>query len=256
MNLSFESTPRIPLRALLLSVTALAIPVVSVIIGPEWSGEDPSVLLWLTALLPAFLLTYYRGWRGASLGLAIGMAVLSTTHAILVIGDFGTPDWPMLLGIVIAYIGICFGIGWLAELLHRQLRMAENMALTDMLTGLPNRRHLSVFIDAAFAAAVRDTPLTVVLFDLDHFKKYNDRYGHSAGDEVIRQFGEVLRGISRRSNLVARYGGEEFIAVLSECDTNGALVFTERVRKKLQSIAVRGGPVTVCAGSPGWPRGP
>ncbi|MEX0980076.1 MAG: diguanylate cyclase [Gemmatimonadota bacterium] len=237
-----------PLRALVLSFGALSVPMIGGILFPDWTGEEAGVLLWLTALVPAFLLTYYRGWRGASLGLALGMAVLSVTQVVLVMTEVGTPNWSLLFGLVLAYIGICFGVGWVAEMLHNERRKAENMALTDALTELPNRRHATIFLDAAFAAAGRGTPLAVVIFDLDRFKEYNDEHGHQAGDDALRSFGRVLAGISRRMNLVARYGGEEFIAVLASSDTEGATIFADRVCGRLRSTELRGGRVTSSAG--------
>lgn len=246
---------RLPFRALVLSSAALSIPLTAGVVYPDWTGEEAGVLLWLTALLPAFLLTYYKGWQGASLGLALGMAVLSTSQVILIVTDVGTPNWSLVFGIVLAYMGICFGIGWVAELLHHERRKAENMALTDALTELPNRRHTTIFLDAAFAAAGRGTPLSIVLFDLDHFKEYNDSYGHQAGDRVLQSFAAILRGISRRMNLVARFGGEEFIGVLSACDTEGAAIFTERVLRKLRATPFRGRAVTASVGIASYEKG-
>lgn len=244
-----------PLRALVISIGALSIPMLGGLLFPDWTGEEAGVLLWLTALVPAFLLTYYRGWRGASLGLALGMAVLSVTQVILVVTNAGTPNWSLLFGIVLAYIGICFGIGWVAELLHNERRKAQNMALTDALTELPNRRHATIFLDAAFAAAGRGTPLAVVLFDLDRFKDYNDVHGHQAGDEALRVFGAILAQISRRMNLVARYGGEEFIAVLSASEEEGAVIFADRVCGRLRKAELRGGPLTTSVGIASYEKG-
>src|SRR5690606_17472144 len=163
----------------------LTVPVLSVLVFPDWTDDQAGVLVWLTALVPAFLLTYYRGWQGASLALAVGMAVLSITQVVVLSTGLQTPNWTLLMGVVVVFLVVGFGIGWLAELLHRERRAAELMALTDSLTGLPNRRHAQVVLDRVAAAAERGHPLTVVLFDLDHFKKFNDEHGHQAGDEVL-----------------------------------------------------------------------
>jgi diguanylate cyclase (GGDEF)-like protein len=110
--------------------------------------------------------------------------------------------------------------------LHEQI---IGLSLTDPLTGLPNRRHLEIFLEREFAAAERGRPLAAILFDLDNFKYYNDRAGHQAGDEVLHAFAEVLLTQTRAMNLTARYGGDEFIALLAEVDRNGALRHAERV---------------------------
>lgn len=103
------------------------------------------------------------------------------------------------------------------------------LSLTDALTGLPNRRHLEMFLEKEFAAAQRGRRLSVIIFDLDNFKGYNDRAGHQAGDEALRAFAEVLRRETRAMNLAARYGGDEFLTVLADVDRAGARVFAERI---------------------------
>src|SRR5690606_15056905 len=97
--------------------------------------------------------------------------------------------------------------------LHERIRV---LSLTDPLTGLANRRHLSVYLEREFAAARRGRTLSVLLFHLDRFKEYNDTAGHQAGDEALRAFARILRTETRTMNLTARYGGDEFIAVLTE----------------------------------------
>lgn len=112
--------------------------------------------------------------------------------------------------------------------LHEQIRA---LSLTDPLTGLPNRRHLEIVLEKEFAAARRGRPLTVVLFDLDHFKHYNDAVGHPAGDEALRNFARILGHETRAMNLAARYGGDEFICVLADADHAGGLTHTARVTR-------------------------
>lgn len=219
----------IPLRALLLSFAALFVPVLAAVFFPEFAGEDTGLLIWLTALVPAFLLTYYRGWPGASLALALGMAALVLTQVALLLAGIKVSNWGLLAGLIVVYIATSLGIGWLTELLHVQRRAAEKMALTDSLTGMPNRRHSVVFIEAAFAAAQRGVPLTVVLFDLDKFKLFNETRGHPAGDDALRKFSEILSISTRRMNLTARWGGEEFLSMLSDTPLEGGLIFAERV---------------------------
>ncbi len=244
-----QSTSRpVPFRALLISLASLAVPVVWALVAPEWAGEEAGMLLWLTALVPAFLFTYYRGWQGASLALAAGMAVLSSTQVFLLVAGLSTPDWSLVLVVVLIYMAVSFGIGALAEILHRERRAAEEMALSDPLTGLPNRRHAGIFLEAAFASAERGSALSAVLFDVDHFKEFNDQHGHAAGDQVLKTLGEVLTEQTRDMDLTARWGGEEFLSVLQSAGEEGAVIFAERVRKALAEAPNRWGPVTVSAG--------
>ncbi len=111
-------------------------------------------------------------------------------------------------------------------------RLHENiqaLSLTDPLTDLPNRRQLDIVLRREVAAARRGRRLCVVLFDLDDFKKHNDRLGHVVGDQILRAFGRVLLSETRSMNMVARFGGDEFISVLSEIGREGAQVHAERV---------------------------
>lgn len=114
----------------------------------------------------------------------------------------------------------------------------QALSLTDVLTGLPNRRHLQLHLEREVAAARRGRRLVLVLFDLDDFKHYNDTLGHIVGDQILKAFGRVLADENRAMNLVARYGGDEFVAVLSESDEEGARGYLERVAARIRSDRV------------------
>lgn len=236
----------VPPRALVISLAALTIPVMGALTAPAGLSEY-GALLWLLALVPAFLLAYYRGWKGVATALAAGMATLSVTQVVVLWMGRAVPD--ILLGVVIAYVALSLGIGWMAERLHRERAIVEEMAFTDLLTRLPNRRHARAFLDNEFAAAERGRLLSVVLFDLDHFKSYNDDWGHAAGDEALRVFANIVEPSTRRMDLSARFGGEEFLSVLTSTDTEGALIFADRIRSALATTELDGGHhLTVSAG--------
>lgn len=113
-------------------------------------------------------------------------------------------------------------------------RMHTNLhalSLTDPLTGLPNRRRLQIHLDHELAAARRGRPMALVVFDIDKFKRYNDTFGHIAGDSILQAVGKVLATENRAMNVVARYGGDEFVSVLSETGIEGARQYVERVHK-------------------------
>jgi predicted signal transduction protein with EAL and GGDEF domain len=162
----------VPARALFLSLAALAVPSGAALLVPDILGEQ-SVFLWLLALIPAFLLAYHRGWQGAAAALAAGMVTLSITQVVAQLIGHSIPEG--LFPVVVAYIVITLGVGWMAEVLLRDKDRMEGMAFEDGLTRLPHRRHARVFLENEFAAAQRGRLLCVVLFDLDDFKGYNDR---------------------------------------------------------------------------------
>ncbi len=245
----------VPTQALLLSLLSLLVPVLSSAVFPDWTSGNVGVLVWLLALVPGFLLSYYRGWRGASIALAGGMAALSVAQAVMVATDAQAPRPEVLLGVVSVLTAVSLGSGMISTLFHRSLARAERMALTDSGTGMPNRRHALLELERAFAAAERGERLSVVLFDLDHFKRVNDGWGHAEGDRVLASFAAILRADSRAMNVAARFGGEEFVAVLRATEAAGAAVFAERVRRDLRELELRCGTETVSAGVAEYEQG-
>jgi len=239
--------PEIPLRSLVLSFAVLAVPAFVTLFLAQPFGDYES-LLWLTALVPAFLLAYYRGWRGVATAMSIGMAVLVSVQILTLVFDRAVERGTLFGGVLAAYLGIGVGLGVLAELIHRERNRAETAALTDALTRIPNRRYADLILPREFAGAQRGRDFTVCLFDLDHFKAYNDEHGHRAGDEALRRFAGVLMANTRTMNLSARYGGEEFIALLSSTPDTGALVFANRVREQIAQSPPEAGPITVSVG--------
>ncbi len=239
---------RIPPRALLLSLVTLAIPAVGAAYAPDWLGDDRGLLLWLTPILPAFLLAYYRGWKGVAVVLALGMASFIAANLVFVLSGLAPPSWTTMFTVVVVYLVITNGVAALAELLHRERRAAERRAFIDSLTGLANRRYADEHLDHAFAAAIRGGTLAIVMFDLDHFKRINDELGHAVGDEVIRAMAQILERNTRRMNLAARFGGEEFLVVLMDIDGAAALGYAERIREDLSSLTFPCGRITASAG--------
>ena len=114
--------------------------------------------------------------------------------------------------------------------LHESIRA---LSLTDPLTDLPNRRHLDLHLEREVAAARRGRHVCVVLFDLNDFKLLNDRHGHVAGDQILRNFGRIILSETRAMNLAARYGGDEFISVLTDIPHKGAEAHAGRVARRV-----------------------
>lgn len=134
----------------------------------------------------------------------------------------------------------------------------QRMANHDALTGLPNRRSLDTYLGKELSRAQRETlPLSLVMIDVDHFKRYNDAYGHQKGDDCLRQVGAVLtQTLLRPCDVAARYGGEEFVLILPSTAAAGAQDVARRLQRKLAHLhlphaASEWGEVTVSMGIAG-----
>ncbi len=124
--------------------------------------------------------------------------------------------------------------------LHREIQaknqLLEELALTDPLTGLPNRRAVENWAMRQLSGAARHGfPFWVVMADLDAFKRVNDTYGHEAGDVVLKRFADVLRANTRTSNICGRIGGEEFVVVITHVEKPNIQIAIDRIRRELEA---------------------
>jgi diguanylate cyclase (GGDEF)-like protein len=146
----------------------------------------------------------------------------------------------------------------LTDALERATRRLSELADTDGLTGIPNRRSFEDLYATEFERARRyHRPLAVLLVDVDHFKRVNDTHGHPAGDVALRAVAETLVAALRTCDRVARYGGEEFAVIAPETPPEGGRLLGERLRTRVESTEVPGpaGPLrlTISVGAAGWP---
>jgi len=132
-----------------------------------------------------------------------------------------------------------------AERLRESMEMQHRLARTDALTDIPNRRYVEEFLTAQCARSQREgSPLSVVLADVDEFKKVNDTFGHRSGDLVLIEFARRARSTCRTMDVVGRYGGDEFIFVLPLADLEHAAAFAERFRSRVARKPLRLGAKT------------
>lgn len=181
---------------------------------------------------------------------AIPYAPLMVTDPL----DAGRPytSWMLSLG-VLPLLASVFVLGLFAhvvgQLQDREQRLKE-LVKTDYLTGVDNRRSFMDRAEREFIRAKRfNKPLTVVMLDVDHFKRVNDSYGHGTGDEVLKVVARILAAEIRRHDVIARYGGEEFALLLAETDEAQARIMAERCRQKIESarLALKGAAIKVTA---------
>lgn len=166
--------------------------------------------------------------------------------------DRELPVTDLYLGLMAENIGMA--------LANIQLRATlSSLAIRDPLTGLANRRHLDETLDLALAAAARQgQPLSCLMIDIDHFKRFNDEFGHDAGDLVMQHVGQVLQQHCRANDLACRYGGEEFTLIMPDSNAEAATERAEDIRKTIRSVALAHWgrplhPVTVSIGVAAYP---
>lgn len=204
----------------------VAIGVISLLL----TEHDPTGTVPLFYLWPIVALAYFQRWQ--IVALAVAWVGLTLAPVLLTTGE---PE------AIARYLGTLTMVGLLGALvsvmyqqqagLHRRLELASQL---DPLTGVLNRRAFAAAVpDRLCRAAAAGEELSVVLLDVDHFKRFNDTHGHLAGDEALRQLGAILLREARRDDLVCRHGGEEFAVVLAGAAPWGALRFIDRVSRAL-----------------------
>lgn len=124
--------------------------------------------------------------------------------------------------------------------LKAQGDLLRELVFVDGLTGVANRRRFDEALDAEYRRCLRNRrSLALLMIDLDHFKRYNDCYGHQSGDACLRAVAQVLKGSFNRSHdVLARYGGEEFVALMPECDLSAGLAKAEHLRSAVQALTI------------------
>ncbi|MDI1244934.1 MAG: sensor domain-containing diguanylate cyclase, partial [Rhodoferax sp.] len=136
-------------------------------------------------------------------------------------------------------LGVCLVITLVVLMLtnlslSRYQRRLENMASTDKLTGMLNRQAFTILMDKLMADCARSPrPLSILMIDLDHFKRVNDQHGHAVGDQVLCLVADVLQQSLRKSDIAVRWGGEEFLVVLDNCAIDEARLIAEKIRERI-----------------------
>lgn len=155
------------------------------------------------------------------------------------VADQATELSSVYLRLLAENIGLALGNLRLREALHE-------LAMADSLTGLANRRRLDESLDRETRLAERlGAPLAALMIDVDHFKRFNDTFGHEAGDLVLREIGAVLKGVTRGGDLAFRYGGEEFLLLLPGMHAKQALERAEKIRERIAALRLSHGEHTL-----------
>jgi diguanylate cyclase (GGDEF)-like protein len=246
------STWRVPT---VVGLTSIGVFALAAILGAGYAARSVAISTYLVVMMGLALRELFAGGgpaaersRAVCIALCAMVLVCHVARIALVLSDdhLDTNLFHPSLERTIAFfpaVLYTLGVGMGFLMMHRERSDARSrqLALVDPLTGCANRRALEDRLTGELAFARRTKkPLSMLVVDVDHFKRVNDTHGHAIGDEVIRHVADVLRGGVRTSDVVARYGGEEFCAVLREADLEGASILAERLR-----AAIAGREVTV-----------
>jgi diguanylate cyclase (GGDEF)-like protein len=200
----------------------------------------------LAALIVAGISMARRGLRSARfflvafMGVAIGVIVGDLNEHGLIVGGSFLIDYSLDIGIAFEALFLALALADRTHRLDDERRRLEVLIEIDALTGLENRRGFDTALRREWQRNARaGAPLAILMIDVDYFKNFNDRFGHPAGDEVLRRVAAELRATIRRAeDTAARYGGEEFALILSVTNAEDAALLAERARATVEALAI------------------
>ncbi len=212
---------------------------ISIVLAMLPHGFDYGVAGLTMVIFAAVALT--PAWRQALKG---GAVVLAVANAVLVLTSQGWFSFGHLNIYLLPSLALASLLSYFLEARHLRAFVLEaeleRRATTDVLTGVANRRHFTETAEREIDRARRyGNKLSVLMLDIDHFKRINDTYGHAVGDEVLKILPGVVKPLLRKLDFMGRLGGEEFAVMLVETDGEGAAVVAERLRKGMAAIEVR-----------------
>jgi diguanylate cyclase (GGDEF)-like protein len=247
-----------------IAVTAIWLPGVPPVFSRETTTPLYSIVVApVLLLLAAAVIVETVRRRATANGLDAAIAIVATgviaevyLNAVGVtrftIGWYGSRVVALLTTTVVLAVLLVRAMRAYGALIERA-EVLEGEAHTDTLTGLPNRRRFDEEFARAFGSAIRrSSPIALAIVDIDHFKQYNDAFGHQAGDTALRRIAEAIaESVGRSGDFAARYGGEEFVIILEDTTLTGAKGVGERIRHAVIDAAIEsaaGTPLTVSVG--------
>lgn len=219
---------------------------------PSGSTIGFPLLAWTAALVPLYLLLYYRGWKGLAVGFAgVALVVVGARLAAAAWGGLADPwvDLPVFLWTLAAA-----GAG--SAVVLEAVRSLWRTGLTDPATGLPDRRLVDAFLKKQLAAARRGRSLTVALLALDGCRDYDDRCALEDRDAILDRVGRLLQSNAREMDFIGRYGEDRFLAVMPGESSFGVSVFADRVSRQVSDAPLPNpGGCTVSVGVASYEEG-
>ncbi len=255
----FATLPMLVVVAIFTLWQWFSFPVVS---ERHWSSIFSEGIIALLVLAAWFMMAGLRDQRRIFIPLYWGFAGLYISMLTDLLDEFiQQPGYLTLLFEdylqVVAYLLLLFGLGGWHKYHLRQRHELQQLAVTDYLTGALNRRGFGAAVGRELERADRySLPLSILVFDIDYFKQINDRYGHDAGDAVLRRIAQQVRSEIRSLDVFARTGGEEFCVLMPETALPGAVETAEKLRRAFEECqCARSMRVTASFGVGEWQPG-
>lgn len=234
-------------RVLALCAGGLALPVLLSALAPQVTSGSRAVMVWLPAVVPGFVLSYHRGWRGAWAALAAALGVLASWIAVAPLVGLPAPGGVDVVAIGVLLASATLGTGRVAELLRRRAAPDSHPG-DDEPVGLPGYPQAIAFLEAAWGRAVRGDELATVVFEVDGLRELTAEHGRAAGGSALQALAGALRDRTRRMDLSARIGADRFLSILVGCPMEQAVDFAELVRSRVAEERFSWGSPTVSAG--------
>ncbi len=231
-------------RAFWLSAMALLVPIVAAQVGPRAALDDLGFLTWVLALVPAFLLAYYRGWVGSTLALALGMIGITMSHVVITARGGVEPSVAVIAPLLLSFIVVTVGVGVLTEAIRSG---STGLAgLTDPETGLPNDIHLGIALDTTLAAAAANGErVACLLADIPGLPALPGGRRGAARREVLQTLVTVMNAHLPERAIHGRWEQDSFLVILTGMHSGDARQVADRLTDAFQQSAMRWRPLSL-----------
>ncbi|HOP65294.1 MAG TPA: diguanylate cyclase [Spirochaetota bacterium] len=222
-------------------MTVMAVVFVLTILEYRWTSNVVLYVFTQVSVLvciSAGVASYRFGFKPALYFIIAFMVLaLSTVIFILrvvyIVPENTLTQHSIFFGTALESILLSFALGYRIRIMREKEQSLTAMSITDELTGIYNKRHFSdVFRGKLLESESNNTPVSLMMLDVDHFKRYNDSYGHQEGDTVLRELGTVIKETLRGDDIPCRYGGEEFSVILPDSNIEAGVFVAERIRTR------------------------
>lgn len=246
LKLSVEAINRETLTSLAALQLDFDLVVLSLLVFLSGGFDSPVIVLFIFYIVMAtFLLDHKKAFKKTFTAIVLVAAIFFTDEGMILSSRELTHMVGFNVILLFAYLTSAYlshNLKENEEKLQQLLEKFREQSVTDGLTELYNQSHFFLLFKLQLERSKRyNTPFSIIIFDVDHFKNYNDSNGHIAGSEALRKVGQLMRSVFRSSDILAKYGGDEFVVILPNSDKIGAFLGADRIRETVENEHFEGG---------------